>query len=67
MIKKYKIVNQTYPGRKKLSEEEFYDLARLLIKAGYCVAVDTDEKVGQRKRVSLTYWENEDLMKENKE
>jgi imidazolonepropionase-like amidohydrolase len=60
---KYKIINQTYPGKKKLTDDEFYDLGRLLLKAGYCVAIDTDEKVGQRKRTSLTYWENENLMK----
>ena len=55
-----KIKNLYYPGAKNLSVEEFYDLARLLIKAGYTVRVNTKEKAGNKNIVTLEYWTAEE-------
>ena len=60
-MKKIKIKNRLFPGRDALKIEEFYDLARLLIKAGYCVSVNTNDNAGNGKKITtLTFWEQEE-------
>ena len=60
-MKKIKIKNRLFPGRYALKTEDFYDLARLLIKAGYCVSVNTNDNAGNgRKITTLTYWEQDE-------